>query len=279
MPDQLKARVLVIALLLLLAVAGLSTLGPAASLARATSHVLVACVVLELLLAGLFVALRWQHRPPAHELAGKLHRIISVALVSCMIGVLLVLLSLGRQSAQPRRLALKPAGGGKLRLPHSPDVQLPWLRYLLFALLIIALIAVVVFAWRRGLRLARRKPGFGAPDIGVDEAADELARAVESGRLALRDIDEARAAIIACYVAMEQSLAEAGAARGAAETPDELLVRAVTAGLVPRPPAALLTELFYEARFSTHHMPASKRDQAERALTGIAASLPSSEPA
>lgn len=280
MPDQLKARVLVIALLLLLAVAGLSTLGPAASLARTTSHVLVACVVLELVLAGLLVALRWQHRPPAHELAGKLHRIISVALISCMIGVLLVLLSLGHQSAQPRRLALKPARGGrKLRPPHSPDVQLPWLRYLLFALLIIALIAVVVFAWRRGLRLARRKPGFGAPDIGVDEAADELARAVESGRVALRDIDEARAAIIACYVAMEQSLAEAGAARGAAETPDELLVRSVTAGLVPRRPAALLTGLFYEARFSTHHMPASKRDQAERALTSIAASLPAREPA
>jgi hypothetical protein len=78
---------------------------------------------------------------------------------------------------------------------------------------------------------------------------------------------------------MEQTLAEAGAARGAAETPDELLVRAVAAGLVPAGPAALLTELFYEARYSTHHMPTSKRDLAERALTEIAAGLPAGEPA
>jgi hypothetical protein len=161
------------------------------------------------------------------------------------------------------------------------QVHLPWLPYLLVALIIVVLVIVIV-TWRRAfwLSLSRRKPGLSAgPDSGVDEAADELARAVASGRTALRDIDDGRAAIIACYAAMEQSLAEAGAARGTAETPDELLVRAVAAGLVPRGPAGLLTELFYEARYSTHHMPISKRDQAERALAGIAAELPAGEPA
>jgi hypothetical protein len=160
------------------------------------------------------------------------------------------------------------------RIPASRGVPL---RDVLIALLIIAIIAVLIAAWRRR-RFARIRLGV-LSDIGVDEAVDDLARAVESGRLALRDIDDARAAIIACYVAMEQSLADAGAERGAAETPDELLARAVTASLVPRAPAGTLTGLFYEARYSTHDMLIAKRDQAERSLTDIAAELPTGEPA
>jgi len=53
----------------------------------------------------------------------------------------------------------------------------------------------------------------------ADEDPD-LSRAVQSGHAALRQVDDARAAIIACYAAMERSLAKAGAARGQAETPD-----------------------------------------------------------
>jgi hypothetical protein len=143
----------------------------------------------------------------------------------------------------------------------------------LLAILLIVVAVIAVIAWRRRTaRLAGR-----VPDVDIDEA-DELARAVESGRLALRELDDARAAIIACYVAMEQSLATAGAARGLAETPDELLARAAGSGLLPRTPAARLTALFYEARFSTHPLPASARDRAERALAEIAAELPVGEP-
>lgn len=283
MTDRQRARVLVIALLLMLTVAGLDAYGPAANLAKPASHVLVTSALLEAVLVGLFIALRWQHHPPLHELAGKLHRMISVALVCCMIGVLFVLLFDGHSREQVHPRALTPGRAGKVKvLPAEQLHLLPWLRYLLFALLIIALLAASIVAWYRAmsLRLSRRKSRLSAgPDSGIDEAADELARAVESGRIALRDIDEARAAIIACYVAMEQSLAEAGAARGAAETPDELLVRAVAADLVPPGPAGLLTELFYEARYSTHPMPTSKRDQAGQALADIAAGLPASEPA
>lgn len=283
MPERLRARVLVIALLLMLTVAGLDAIGPGASLVRPASHVLVACALLEAVLVGLLIALRWQHHPPAHELAGKLQRMISVALVCCMIGVLFVLTFYGHLHEQERPRTFNPGRARKVAVPAPQQVRhLPWLPYLLVTLLIIALLAVVIAVWHRaiGLSLDRRKPGLSAgSDPGVDEAADELARAVASGRTALRDIDDGRAAIIACYVAMEQSLAQAGTTRAAAETPDELLVRAVAAGLVRRGPAALLTELFYEARYSTHPMPVSKRDQAEQALTSIAAELPAREPA
>ena len=93
----------------------------------------------------------------------------------------------------------------------------------------------------------------GAPPLLPDAAdADELREAVESGRLAFAELDDARAAIIACYLAMERSLAGRGAARGAANTPDELLARVISAGIVRGAAARRVTGLFYEARFSTH---------------------------
>lgn len=72
---------------------------------------------------------------------------------------------------------------------------------------------------------------------------------------------------------MEQSLAQAGTARAAADTPDELLARAARLGLVRTDAAARLTALFYEARFSSHPMPPAQRDEAQQALAELADSL------
>ena len=93
---------------------------------------------------------------------------------------------------------------------------------------------------------------------------------MESGRSALRTVDDARAAIIACYLAMETSLAERGAARGVADTPGELLTRATESGLVRGTAAGRLTALFYEARFSSHPLgsPAAGRGGARPRRTG-----------
>ncbi len=113
----------------------------------------------------------------------------------------------------------------------------------------------------------------GAAAVIEDVTADELRAAVDEGRAALAGIDDARAAIIACYVAMERRLAERGTARGAADTPDELLARAVAAGVVRGGAAGRLTALFYEARFSTHPLDAGQRDAASAALDDLAAEL------
>ena len=79
--------------------------------------------------------------------------------------------------------------------------------------------------WRyRRPRPRRLDPGTGQ----TPETPADLARAVES--VASRELDDARAAIIRRYLAMELTLAEAGAARAVAETPDELLARAAAAG-------------------------------------------------
>jgi hypothetical protein len=72
---------------------------------------------------------------------------------------------------------------------------------------------------------------------------------------------------------MERRLADRGTARGAADTPDELLARAVAAGAVRGGAAGRLTALFYEARFSTHPLGAGQRDAASAALDELAVEL------
>ena len=124
--------------------------------------------------------------------------------------------------------------------------------------------------------LRRRRPGHDAepPEASVAEGQrGDLRDAVSSGRRALASLDDARAAIIACYVAMERSLAAAGADQEAADTPDEFLGRAVAAGLVRGTAAGELTGLFYEARFSAHELTPAQRDAAQEALEQLAADL------
>ena len=140
---------------------------------------------------------------------------------------------------------------------------------ILYGLLVFVIVAAVAISlwWAARLRPA-------LPRLLPDAAdADELREAVESGRLAFAELDDARAAIIACYVAMEGSLADQGAARGAADTPDELLARVISAGIVRGAAARRLTGLFYEARFSTHPLGRAERDAASAALDELAAEL------
>jgi hypothetical protein len=162
----------------------------------------------------------------------------------------------------PRQLYPGTHPVGFLRIP---------LPAILYGLLIVALLAVLVLSvwWSRRFRLPARVRDGGF----IAEDPEDLREAVESGRTALRTVDDARAAIIACYVAMEKSLAERGAARAVADTPDELLARATTSGLVHGTAAARLTALFYEARFSSHPLGGGQRDAAEQALDELAAAL------
>jgi hypothetical protein len=197
-------------------------------------------------------------------------------LTACMVGVAVVLLAdlhlhffvkpkqvppASNKLTGPPRPPLKPSSGGSIHIPLGP---------ILYALLIIAIVAAVVVSIWWSTRL--RRPA--APLVITDVVStEELREAVNEGRAALAGIDDARAAIIACYAAMERRLAERGTARGAADTPDELLARAVAAGIVRGGAAGRLTTLFYEARFSTHPLGAGQRDAASAALDELAEEL------
>jgi hypothetical protein len=154
--------------------------------------------------------------------------------------------------------------------PASTTLHLP-LEAILFGLLIAALVAAIALSIWWSARLRRPVAAGLAEDLVED--SEQLRDAVEEGRAALAELDDARAAIIACYVAMERSLADRGAARNAADTPDELLARAVTSGVVRGPAAQRLTGLFYEARFSSHPLGPEQRDAARQALDDLAAEL------
>ncbi|HEX6932803.1 MAG TPA: DUF4129 domain-containing protein [Streptosporangiaceae bacterium] len=290
MPDRLTSRTVLAALLLLLTIAGIRATGsavttPAPALPLAIG---IGCG-LEAVLTALLIALRWRRRgpggqsgPPAEAGTGpaaRLRMMLTGVIVIGLIAIPAALLIASLAHIRPRhrlpRHRLRPgARPGRLHLGHASQAPaaVTYMQYILLALLIAAILVAAVLLWRRRRHWARRPRIPVAADDETDTPA-ELARAVDSGRIALRELDDARAAIIGCYVAMEDSLAEAGAARAAAETPDELLDRAVTGGMVSAAPAGRLTALFYEARFSTHPLPASRRDEAGQALADIAASL------
>ena len=212
-----------------------------------------------------------------HDVAAKLRGVLIVVLGAGMIAVAVALLlalhlhafTRAPAPAAPKvKVSLKP--GPTLR-PGSPGggLDIP-LSVILWGLLIVALVAAVVLSvwWSR-----RFRPPSRARSDYIAADPEDLREAVESGRSALRTFDDARAAIIACYVAMESSLAERGTARALADTPDELLARATESGLVRGTAAARLTALFYEARFSSHPLGRGQRDAAEQALDELAADL------
>jgi hypothetical protein len=236
---------------------------------------------LEAVLASLLVALLIRGRRPAGDF--RVQRIRSVLRFALLAGlvtipaVLLLAAPLHPHPVPPQPVPAQPQPtvySTPTRLPHpSAPFRLP-LTGLLYTLLVLALIGGIVVC---AVLLRRRQPGHEvlAPDAAppAESQRTDLQEAVSSGRRALAELDDARAAIIACYAAMERSLAAAGADHEAADTPDEFLTRAVAGGLVRGAAAGRLTRLFYEARFSAHELTAAQRDTAVEALEQLAADL------
>jgi hypothetical protein len=271
-------------LLVLLILAGLrGVAGPDGWAGRYTRDDVVIGVALEAVLAVLLLvlAVRGRRAPKDAFVAARLRGMLIYLLVLAAIAIPLVLL-LGHVhgTGRPTRSPGNPLREQPLpRLHTVPPVRpVTSSRFpfddVLYGLLVALLLAAVILCWLLLSRRRRHAPAAGPGPEPDDEPAG-LRAAVESGRAALHRLDDARAAIIACYAAMEQSLARAGTARAVADTPDELLARAVAAGLAGGPAAGRLTVLFYEARFSSHPLGQGDRDAAELALTDIAAGLAS----
>jgi hypothetical protein len=139
----------------------------------------------------------------------------------------------------------------------------PWL----VLMAVLAGVGLAVVAFRR-----RGAPDDERFDDEGDEPSDEtaLADAVAAAEVELDSHgDDTRAAIIAAYLAMERQLVASGSTRHASDTPTDFLMRAVSASRVSRGSATRLTELFREARFSTHPMPPTARADAARALARV----------
>jgi hypothetical protein len=224
--------------------------------------------------------------PDELDTAAKLRAVLLVVLpagiaadiITILVGLHLKLFTLPQHIRKPATVRL-PSGGHRPppgRVTHHVSGLSGTL--ILYILLIVAVLVVIVAItrWARMLRL----PAALAEDEPIAEETEETLRAaIEKGRRALLSVDDTRAAIIACYAAMEETLAERGTARKLADTPDELLARATKAGFVKGPAARTLTRLFYEARFSTHPMSQAQRAGAELCLDELTTEVqPAGEP-
>jgi hypothetical protein len=234
--------------------------------------------VLIILLAALLIHQRRQ--PTADFATGRLRIVLRAVLLAGLVTIPIALLAYrplrSKVPARPvpgRRLPAAPSLR-PTRLPRPAPVHLP-LAAVLYTMLGILLLAAIVACV---LLLLRYRP-VDRDTLPPEEAAladggrTELRAAVQSGQRAMARLDDTRAAIIACYLAMERSLAAAGADRTDADTPAEFLDRAAAAGLVRTAAAGQLTGLFYEARFSQHQMTRQQRGRAEQALRQLDADL------
>jgi hypothetical protein len=241
-------------------------------------HGIAVLAALELVFAALIVALRIRARrssalsQPAATLRAVLVRVIAFAMTVPPLA-LIGLYHLPKLRPRPRLRVAAPPPRTPVNRLHPAASALSQgaeiVRYLILGLLAVAALIAVVLLLRR-LRFSAPAAGL-APEADDDTAA--LRHAVQAGRLALGELAEPRMAIINCYLAMERSLAAAGAARAGPETPHELLARSRAASLLHTTAADDLTGLFYAARFSTHPVSPEARDQAQRALDEIAAEL------
>jgi hypothetical protein len=289
-------RVLPVALLIILGLAGLHGAvslgwdGPlhrdVAAVGGALEVVLGTLLVLTLRRRSAYLAAqrasRTAGRPlPFDPIAVKLRWVLIFLLGSGMVAVAVVVDNASEVTGKPvpvpqfgpphHKLKPKHLSNGSRFTFHIPVTAL---LYTLFVVGLLAAVAVSVW-WARRLQRSRSSGVPRDDDFIAFEVQDpgDLRDALGLGRSALRTLDDARTAIVACYLAMENSLAERGTAQGVADTPDELLARATRTGLVYGTAAARLTGLFYEARFSSHPLDRGQRDEAEQALDELAAAL------
>ncbi|QLL08671.1 DUF4129 domain-containing protein [Mycobacterium vicinigordonae] len=214
-------------------------------------------------------------------------RVILIA-VGVIVAWLLITLLLARLFAPPDialdapqpDTAAPPTGPGKAQ-PTHPVAQRKNTGDMLGILLATAPLLLMIFVG--GIVASRRrKPGAVATpprEYGTappsEAAVETLARAAEVGLAAMADLSrDPRAAIIACYAAMERELANVpGAAPQDFDTPTEVLARAVEHQALQADNAVQLVNLFEEARFSPHVMDEKHRETAVQVLELVLAEI------
>jgi Domain of unknown function (DUF4129) len=262
---------------------GITHLSTTGSLAAGTGSVpFIAGVIVVaaacLVLAGLLVLLsgrRWR-RPqdefvPVLEPVGPwwarvLVLLAALALIALPVAAVVATLRGRRgQRAGTPVVPVMPLLPGAARSPGPADSAF---RHGAATALAVLAVGALVAA---GLWLRRRRAGTARG--GPPTAPSPLAAAVAAGTAALGSTAGAREAIIACYAAMEATLAAAGSPRRPADTPEELLSRAEGDGIIRTPAARRLTALFREARFSPHQLTDTQRRAALGALDDIGRDL------
>jgi hypothetical protein len=168
---------------------------------------------------------------------------------------------------KPRPLARSPLAG----VPAVPAAHAATSSASEIWPLIIGMVIAIAVVVALTLPARRKRSARAQPEDRTRLAA--LLASLAAGSEALNADGEPRAAIIACYAAMERGFAAAGSAPAVADTPAEVLARATRAGLIRPGPAQTLTGLFRRARYSTHPMTSADSRIAADALTQMRSDL------
>jgi Domain of unknown function (DUF4129) len=151
-----------------------------------------------------------------------------------------------------------------LKARPMPD----WLKALWQALIYLVMAAIALSLGLLIYRILRKVelPQAETADVEWERVkAERLAEAVDSS-LSRIDSGDATDAVIACWVALEETAASAGVGREPSETPAEFTVRVLGIGGVSEPQLVRLGELYREARYSTHGSTEEARSEARAAL-------------
>jgi len=202
-------------------------------------------------------------RPPFPWWAKTLAVLASVAVMITPLAILLTLRTRPRTAAQAHPGTLASGGAVPPRLPATAHGS-PW--PLIAGMLVALALLVALTAWSRHPRRHPARPP-------RDQARLALRESLAAGRAALAGPRDPRAAIIACYAAMERGFAAAGSAPAAADTPAEVLARATGAGLVRSGSAVRMAGLFRRARYSSQPMTSADSAAAAAALDQMQADL------
>ena len=213
--------------------------------------------------------------------------IIGVAAVAACVAVF-ALLSVGVGLRRtPTEPAAPPHSGqsdssGSARQTTAPDHNPPTDRIDVAPVLLVSG-SVVLVVFIAGSILVARRNRWGASQFDGEEpgsdypgsVADSLTRAAERGLAEMTAPGrDPRSAIIACYAAMENGLADApDSAPQASDTPSEVLARAIGHGALHSNAGRSLADLFTEARFSPHQMTEADRQSAVELLGNVLADL------
>lgn len=106
-----------------------------------------------------------------------------------------------------------------------------------------------------------------------DSGLPGLLAAVGQAEDLLRDETDPRRAVLACWLRLEEAVAHGGAARAPSETSGELTARVMLEYAVDHRAIASLHALYRQARYSPAPVPASAREQAQRALATVRVGL------
>lgn len=168
--------------------------------------------------------------------------------------------------ATPSGTGPAPQPGQPARHKDTPDMLGSLLAFV--PVLLMLFVGGFIVSRRRRPAITPTHPDGHAESSLPEAASESLVRAAEVGLAEMTDLSrEPRAAIIACYAAMERELANVpGAVPQEFDTPTEVLARAVEQRALRAENAVQLVNLFEEARFSPHVMDEGHRETAVRVL-------------